>query len=97
MKKDERLYDKIFFAGGILFRLQVFMPFSFLFLFILKFGSFCYGTLYDISWLKYDTQSSYEFTPELFKYSQLLKLSKKFCFHRNQCKIQIMYGNANDS
>ena len=45
----------------------------------------------------WDTQSSVKFTPELFKYCLFQKLSKNFGFHRKQCKMQIMYGNAHDS
>ena len=33
----------------------------------------------------------------MFKYRIFQKLSKDFGFHRNHCKIQIMYGNAHDS
>ena len=36
----------------------------------------------------YNTQSCYKF--------QFQKLLKKFCFHRNQCKIQKMYSNVYD-
>ena len=42
----------------------------------------------------YNTQSSYKFTPDLFKYFLFQKLSKTFGFRRNQCKMQIMCRNA---
>ena len=43
------------------------------------------------------THSVYKLTTELFKYRTFKKLSKDFGFHRNQCKMQIMYGNGHDS
>ena len=40
------------------------------------------------------THSNYTLTTKLFKYRIFQKLSKDFGFHRNQCKMQIMYGSA---
>ena len=45
----------------------------------------------------YKLQSCYKLRTESFKYCQFEKFSKNFCFHRKQCKIQIIYGNAYDS
>ena len=42
-------------------------------------------------------QSGHNVTTELFKYGLFWKLSKNFGFHRNQCKIQILYGYATQS
>ena len=39
-------------------------------------------------------QSGQITTAELFKYGLFCKLSKKIGFHRNQCKMQIIYGNV---
>ena len=36
----------------------------------------------------YNTQSSYKFTPELFRYCNF-QVIKDFRFHRKQCKMQI--------
>ena len=75
---------------------NVFVPFSF---FLYTFWSllvFCWKT--NMVGLDFwDTQFSLKFTPELFKYCLFQKLSKNFCFHRDQCKMQIMYGNAHDN
>ena len=43
----------------------------------------------------YNIQSGHNVTlAELFKYGLFLKLSNNFGFHRNHCKIQIVYGNV---
>ena len=33
-------------------------------------------------------------TVELFSIGLIWKFSKSFCFHRNRCKMQIIYGNV---
>ena len=38
--------------------------------------------------------SGHNVTVEIFKYGLFLKLLKNFGFHRNQCKLNIIYGNA---
>ena len=40
------------------------------------------------------TQSDHSITQELFQYGFVWKLSKNIGFHRNQCKIGVIYGNA---
>ena len=42
----------------------------------------------------HNKQSGHSITAELFIYDLFWKLSKNFGFHRNQCKMQIVYGNA---
>ena len=39
-------------------------------------------------------QSGHNATAELIKYGLFWKLSKNYGFHRNQCKMQIIYGIA---
>ena len=41
-----------------------------------------------------DTQFGHNTTAELYKCGLLWKLSTIFGFHRNQCKMQIFYGNV---
>ena len=42
----------------------------------------------------HNLKSGHNATTELFKYGLFWKLSKNFGFHRNQCKMQILYGYA---
>ena len=42
----------------------------------------------------HNIQSGHNATVELFKYGLFWKSSKIFGFHRNQCKMQLIYGNA---
>ena len=82
-------------AGRILFRHQVLMQISFFFIpsdaqhfsakTIMNDEDFC------------STHSNYKLTTELFKYGLFQKFSKDLGFHRNQCKMQIMYHNAHVS
>ena len=41
--------------------------------------------------------SGHNVTTELFKYGLFWKLSKNFGYHRNQCKMQILYGYVTQS
>ena len=41
----------------------------------------------------HNIQSGYNITAELFKYGLFWKLSNNFGFHRNQCKMHIIYGD----
>ena len=78
---------------GILYRWQVSMIYFLLYLCIFRLLSFCQKlnmTFQDFHNLK----SGHIVTTELFKYGLFWKLSKNFGFHRNQCKMQILYGNA---
>ena len=45
----------------------------------------------------YNIQSGQNGTAELFQYGIFWKLSKKFSFHRNQCKTQTIHGYATQS
>ena len=45
----------------------------------------------------HNLKSGYNVTTELFKYGLFWKLSKNFGFHRNQCKMQILYGYVTQS
>ena len=45
----------------------------------------------------HNIQSGHNVTVELFKYGLFWKLLKNFGFHRNQCKMQIVYGYATQS
>ena len=45
----------------------------------------------------HNIQSVHNVTAEFFNYGLFWKLSKKFDFHRNQCKKRILYGYATNS
>ena len=42
----------------------------------------------------HNIQSGHNVTAELFKYGLFWKLVQNFDFHRHQCKMYIIYGNA---
>ena len=102
MKNDERFYDKrlsslftfrtFFGCWQNTFQTPSFNANFLLFLYIFTSSSFLLENDYERC-----THSTYKFTIDLFKYRLFQKLSKDFGFHRNQCKMQIMYGNAHDN
>ena len=103
MKKAENLYDK---RLSLSFNFQaysrcswntVFMPVFLLFLYSLQVGNCLLAIEYSRFSDLYNTQSTYKFMSELFKYCLFQRLSKNLGFHRKQRKMQIMYGNADDS
>ena len=42
----------------------------------------------------HDIQSGHDITAKSFKHGLFWKLSKNFGFHRNQGKVQLIYGNV---
>ena len=83
-------------AGRILFRHQVLMQMSLFSYAFWRPAVFGFNTILNVEDFC-STYSNYKLTTELFKYHLFQKLSKDFGFHSNQCKMQIMYGNAHDS
>ena len=70
--------------------------FSCIFFFVYTFCRLlCFRQNLDMTFQGFhNIQSGHNITAELFKYGLFWKLSKNFGFHRNQCKMPIIYGNA---